>query len=227
MDTKAGRTYYVKGSVGVGLVMAHPHLVLVANDVGAREITACNLVSGTAAAAPEGESRPVSPGGPMAAAVIDIAATDIVKSPAQAIPADLEVIDRRSRITLERTTIGHRTMSSVVLRPSETELIKTLMVTKPEESLPAGTGLTGMLAVRCDIDDFSITTPATALYWDVTKSVALTLQAGDRQKTLTGHAVKRTYVWPSNALLKTTTVEALKSIAAQSGPALRELLAAP
>lgn len=47
LDAKAGQVYYVKGSIGVGVFVGHPHLVLVTNDVGEREITACKLVPGT------------------------------------------------------------------------------------------------------------------------------------------------------------------------------------
>ena len=47
VDAKAGQTYYVKGSIGVGVFVGHPHLVLVANDVGESEIKDCKLVPGT------------------------------------------------------------------------------------------------------------------------------------------------------------------------------------
>jgi Protein of unknown function (DUF2846) len=48
VDAKAGQVYYVKGSIGVGVLVGHPHLVLVANDVGEREIAACKLAPATA-----------------------------------------------------------------------------------------------------------------------------------------------------------------------------------
>jgi hypothetical protein len=47
LDAKAGQIYYVKGSIGVGVFVGHPHLVLVSNEVGAHEITACKLVPGS------------------------------------------------------------------------------------------------------------------------------------------------------------------------------------
>jgi len=46
LDIKAGETYYVKGSIGMGFFVGHPHLVIVSNDVGAKEITECKLVEG-------------------------------------------------------------------------------------------------------------------------------------------------------------------------------------
>lgn len=44
LDIKAGESYYVKGSIGLGFFVGHPHLVIVSNDVGAKEITECKLV---------------------------------------------------------------------------------------------------------------------------------------------------------------------------------------
>jgi hypothetical protein len=44
LDTKAGETYYVKGSMGFGVLIGHPHLTQVTNDVGAKEIAGCKLV---------------------------------------------------------------------------------------------------------------------------------------------------------------------------------------
>jgi uncharacterized protein YceK len=43
LDTKAGETYYVKGTLGMGVFVGHPHLTQVANDVGAKEIAGCKL----------------------------------------------------------------------------------------------------------------------------------------------------------------------------------------
>jgi hypothetical protein len=53
LDVKAGQTYYVKGSVGMGFFVGHPHLVIVSNDVGEKEITECKLVPGTVPTAEE------------------------------------------------------------------------------------------------------------------------------------------------------------------------------
>ena len=46
LDIKAGETYYVKGSIGMGFFVGHPHLLIVSNDVGAKEIGECKLVEG-------------------------------------------------------------------------------------------------------------------------------------------------------------------------------------
>jgi hypothetical protein len=47
LDVKAGETYYVKGSLGMGFFVGHPHLVVVTKDVGESEIKDCKLVPGT------------------------------------------------------------------------------------------------------------------------------------------------------------------------------------
>lgn len=47
LDVKASETYYVQGSLGLGFFVGHPHLVLVSQDVGEKEIKDCKLVPGT------------------------------------------------------------------------------------------------------------------------------------------------------------------------------------
>jgi hypothetical protein len=43
LDVKAGETHYVKGTIGIGVVVGHPHLILVSKDVGEAEIAECKL----------------------------------------------------------------------------------------------------------------------------------------------------------------------------------------
>lgn len=44
LDVKAGETYFVKGTVGVGLLVGRPHLTVVDNGIGAVEIAGCKLI---------------------------------------------------------------------------------------------------------------------------------------------------------------------------------------
>lgn len=46
LDVKAGQTYYVKGEVGVGILIARPHLMVVAPEIAEREIAHCYLIPG-------------------------------------------------------------------------------------------------------------------------------------------------------------------------------------
>lgn len=44
LDVKQGQVYYVKGTVGVGFFVGRPHLIVVPNDVGEKEIVDCKLI---------------------------------------------------------------------------------------------------------------------------------------------------------------------------------------
>lgn len=44
LDAKAGETYYVKATIRGGILIEHPNLEVVSNDMGAREILECRLV---------------------------------------------------------------------------------------------------------------------------------------------------------------------------------------
>jgi hypothetical protein len=46
LDVKAGETYYVKGSVGMGFFVGHPHLVIVPKEEGENEVRSCKLIPG-------------------------------------------------------------------------------------------------------------------------------------------------------------------------------------
>lgn len=43
LDVKTGQTYYIKGTVGIGILVGRPHLVLVSTEVGEKEILKCKL----------------------------------------------------------------------------------------------------------------------------------------------------------------------------------------
>ncbi len=47
LDVRAGRTYYVKGTVGVGFLVGRPHLMVVPESVGETEIAGCKLIPDT------------------------------------------------------------------------------------------------------------------------------------------------------------------------------------
>lgn len=51
LDVKAGKIYYVKGTVGVGFIVGRPHLMVVSESVGETEIAECKLIPGTTAEA--------------------------------------------------------------------------------------------------------------------------------------------------------------------------------
>lgn len=44
IDIKAGQTYYIKGTVGIGIIVGRPHLMIVPAEVGEKEIVECKLI---------------------------------------------------------------------------------------------------------------------------------------------------------------------------------------
>ncbi|HJS91805.1 MAG TPA: DUF2846 domain-containing protein [Steroidobacteraceae bacterium] len=44
VEVKAGEVYYVKGTIGLGILVGRPHLALVSREVGEKEIAGCKLV---------------------------------------------------------------------------------------------------------------------------------------------------------------------------------------
>lgn len=44
LDVKPGETYYIKGEIGVGFLIGRPHLMVVAPEIAAKEISECKLI---------------------------------------------------------------------------------------------------------------------------------------------------------------------------------------
>ncbi len=44
INVKAGQTYYLKGTVGIGFFVGRPHLTVVPAEVGEKEIAECKLI---------------------------------------------------------------------------------------------------------------------------------------------------------------------------------------
>lgn len=226
LDAKAGQTYYIKGTVGVGVFVGHPHLTVVANDVGAAEIAQCSLVPNARTEADVMKDGPRMDTKVYADTVVEIAASEIVARTPSPGDLPLPVADLRSKLVMERTTIGHIDMGSVVLEPSEIQLVQATLEAVLN-GLPAGQlAQAAATPLTCELTEFSVTTPATALYWDATTDISLTLRAGSLQRSLTARGKQRTYSWPSAKVIKAATIEALNAIATLSGPVMRELLGA-
>ena len=89
---------------------------------------------------------------------------------------------------MERTATFDVKMSAVVLQPGEMELIRSVVGAKLGQVAAELPPSSGPQTVVCAVTKFSVTTPATAFYWDVTTDVLLTLSAGDQQREARGHA---------------------------------------
>ncbi|MBI5058086.1 MAG: DUF2846 domain-containing protein [Nitrospirae bacterium] len=44
LDIKAGQTYYIKGTVGVGIFVGRPHLMVMSPETAEKEIVECKLI---------------------------------------------------------------------------------------------------------------------------------------------------------------------------------------
>lgn len=140
--------------------------------------------------------------------------------------ARVEVTDIRKHARLERTTIGDVSMGRVTLDPPETELVRTIVAAKADALLTAKPAGQPPQLIRCGIRVFDIVTPATALYWDVTARIEIVLRVAGRDRTISGLAVERTYVWPSEEIIDRVTRDALRKVAAAVENVLPELLGA-
>lgn len=139
--------------------------------------------------------------------------------------AQVEVIDIRKQARLERTTgIGDVSMGRVTLDPPEAVLVRRIMAAKADLLLATLPATQTLPVIRCGIRMFDIVTPGTALYWDVTARIELVLRVAGKDRTVSGLAVERTYVWPSEEIIDRVTQEALRQVADATGRALPELL---
>jgi uncharacterized lipoprotein YajG len=138
----------------------------------------------------------------------------------------VQVIDIRREANLERTTIGGVSMGRITLQPPAQDLVQAVVEAKADQVL-ASRGVTEAQTVQCGIRTFEIATPATPLYWDVNAKIELVLRVHGQDRTVSGMATERTYVWPSEALIQRVTTEALRKLGAESENALAELFALP
>ena len=45
LDVKAGQIYYIKGELGLGILLPRPHLMVVAPEIAEKEIAKCYLIT--------------------------------------------------------------------------------------------------------------------------------------------------------------------------------------
>jgi uncharacterized lipoprotein YajG len=139
--------------------------------------------------------------------------------------AQVQVTDIRREATLERTTVGGVSLGRIDLKPPVPELVRAVVQTKADEVI-ARQGIADAQTVLCGIRVFDITTPATAVYWDINTKIEIVLRVRGQDRTVTASATDRTFVWPSEELIGRVTTEALKNLAAESERALTGLFAA-
>jgi hypothetical protein len=140
--------------------------------------------------------------------------------------AQVQVTDIRKDAHLERTTIGGVSMGRINLKPPEIELVQKLVEMKADEVL-LRRGETEPQTVFCGIRVFMIATPATVVYWDINTTIELVMRVRGQDRTISGTATERTFVWPSDEMIQRVTTEALRQSGEETGRALTELFALP
>ncbi|MCF8159889.1 MAG: hypothetical protein K9J76_04240 [Polaromonas sp.] len=140
--------------------------------------------------------------------------------------AQVQVTDIRKDLNLERTSIGGVSMGRTTLKPPEIELVQKLVEMKADEVL-LRRGETEPQTVLCGIRVFMIATPATVVYWDINTTIELVLRVRGQDRTVSGAATERTFIWPSDEIIQRVTTEALRQSGEDAGRALTELFALP
>jgi hypothetical protein len=140
--------------------------------------------------------------------------------------AQVQVTDIRKDANLERTSIGGVSMGRITLKPPEIELVQKLVEMKADEVLLRRDEIAPQ-TVLCGIRVFMIATPATLVYWDINTTIELVLRVRGQDRTVSGAATERTFVWPSDEMIQRVTTDALRQSGEETGRALTELFALP
>lgn len=99
----------------------------------------------------------------------------------------------------ERTTVGDVTMGYVTVTPPPEVLFTNAISAELRAAGHTVSG--GPSRVSGKVTRFVLSTPATALYWDVTIDAALSVNVNGRVVSYSDRCVQRTYGWPSDDLI--------------------------
>jgi hypothetical protein len=134
----------------------------------------------------------------------------------------------------ERTTLGNLSLGMIEMQPPPAEALGQVL---KAELAALGFGTTtaeAAVSVSGQVKKFAVTTPATALYWDINGTVEFELVAkgGDGRKhegRYTASCTDRTFAFPSSELITGVVTSCLKQIGAKlrKDQALAGVLAAP
>lgn len=134
----------------------------------------------------------------------------------------------------ERTTIGRISLGMIEMQPPPTEALTQVL---KAELAAMGFGTTAVetaASVTGQVIKFAVTTPATAVYWDINGIAELEIVARGRDgRTHNGRymatCTDRTYVFPSSELISGVVTACLKDIGAKlrKDNTLASVLAAP
>ncbi|MCA0869454.1 hypothetical protein LCL97_01330 [Seohaeicola saemankumensis] len=113
----------------------------------------------------------------------------------------------------ERTTVGNVSMGYVTLSPPPEALFTQAI---KAELTAAGHGVAGGPSrVSGTVERFALSTPATAVYWDVKIDAALKVTVNGTSRRYAELCVQRTYAWPSDSLISGLANACVAKIAAR------------
>ena len=128
----------------------------------------------------------------------------------------IEIMDIRKDIAMEKTSIGGGSLGEIDLNPPEPELVRDIIEhTLCKIFIDKGSP-NEMPIVYCGIKTFDIYTPATPLYWDVIAKIELILRVYGQDHTVSGSAIERTWIWPSQDIIHRVANEALRQVTVES-----------
>jgi hypothetical protein len=130
--------------------------------------------------------------------------------------AQVNVKDMRTleMATSKREAAFGVSMGDITFDPSEAQIVKNVLEFELTK-LMKEKGIQTKKDFSCDIVNFDVKTPATALYWDVVGRIQLVLKQNGKEYNLSGTHTERTFVWPSEAIINKTLDESLSQITAQ------------
>ena len=104
-------------------------------------------------------------------------------------------------------------MGHVRFDPPEVQLVKDALE-QELTMLLREKGSSSKKSFSCDLYEFCANTNTTPLYWDVIGRVRLVLKSAEKENELFGTHTVRTYVWPSESIIKQAMEESLKQVVA-------------
>lgn len=142
----------------------------------------------------------------------------------QTLPANIEAFDLRRDSTMRRTAFN-ASLGAISLAPPESELVKQLVANALQRIDGERDRWGEPLTIYCGIKTFDIVTPSTPLYWDVTTRIELILRVRGNERAVTGESVERTWIYPSEEIIRRVTTKALHDVFVAIEQALPILLA--
>jgi hypothetical protein len=135
-----------------------------------------------------------------------------VENVGETLLAQVKVNDlRATRIASSTREALGTPMGNIYFNPSEGKLVKNALELELSR-LMKEKGIQTKMDFSCDIIEFGIYTPSTALYWDVTGRIRLALKQNGKEYDLFGTYTERTYIWPSETLITKVANESFNQI---------------